>query len=188
MRNEITVTLVGWAATKPREIVGDGVAWTTFRLATTPRRYDTGSGQWSDGRTEWVTVKAFRELARNIATSVHKGEPVVAVGRLRTEEWEGENGLRTSLVLDAVAVGHDLSRGGSTFVRRVHVAESGDPARRADGGASAAGEPGGVGTSRGGTTDDDPWATDDAEPVAAGEPGASDGPEVPAEDRELVRS
>lgn len=145
MSNDLEVTVVGWAATTPREIVGDGTPFTSFRLATTPRRYDTRLAAWTDGRTEWFTVKAFRETALNVAASIHKGEPVVVHGRLRSEEWAGDNGPRTSLVIDVIALGHDVTRGRSSFVRRVHVGGAGPE----DGGAPQ--EP-----------VDDPWATDGA--------------------------
>ena len=137
------VTVVGWAATTPREITGR-VPFTSFRIATTPRYYDNSRGAWTDGHTEWLTVKVFRDVALNVAASVKKGEPVVVHGRLRTEEWESENGPRSGLVLEASALGHDLTRGRALFVRTVHavpVEEAGD--------APAAG-----------TGGEDPWATD----------------------------
>ena len=52
----LTVTVVGWAATTPREITGDGVPYTSFRLAATPRWFDSRAGAWTDGQTEWITV------------------------------------------------------------------------------------------------------------------------------------
>lgn len=120
--NGLMVTVVGWAASTPKEVVGEGVAFTSFRLATTPRYFDNRAGEWTDGRTEWITVKAFRDVAFNVAASVHKGEPVIVHGRLRTEEWVAESGPRTGLVLDVTALGHDLTRGTAMFARRVHVA------------------------------------------------------------------
>ncbi|KGM10137.1 single-stranded DNA-binding protein [Cellulomonas bogoriensis] len=121
MTNGVTITVVGWAATDPREVVGEGVPFTSFRVASTPRRYDARAGAWQDGRTEWFTVKAFRDTAVNVAGSVRKGDPVVVHGRLRTEEWDTESGPRTGLVVDAGAVGHDLSRGTAVFTRRTHA-------------------------------------------------------------------
>jgi single-strand DNA-binding protein len=119
--NGLMVTVVGWAATTPREIVGDGVPFTSFRVATTPRYFDGRRGAWADGRTEWITVKAFRDAAFNVAASISKSDPVIVHGRLQTEEWVGENGPRTTLVVEANAVGHDLTRGIAKFARRVRV-------------------------------------------------------------------
>ena len=119
--NGLMVTVVGWAATTPREIVGDGVPFTSFRVATTPRYFDGRKGAWADGRTEWITVKAFRDAAFNVAASISKSDPVIVHGRLQTEEWVGETGPRTTLVVDASAIGHDLTRGTAKFARRVRV-------------------------------------------------------------------
>ena len=127
--SDILITAVGWAATGPREIHGDGVPYTDFRLAHTARRFD--GERWVDGRTVWFTVKAFRDLARNVAESVHKGQPVVVQGRLRTETWTGPTGERTTNVLEAVAVGHNLSWGTGTFGRRVYRSPAEDAAPEA---------------------------------------------------------
>ena len=154
--NGLMVTVVGWAASTPREVVGDGVPYTSFRVATTPRWFDNRQGAWTDGRTEWITVKAFRDVAFNVAASIRKGDPVLVQGRLRTEEWAGENGPRTTLVLDAHALGHDLTRGRTSFARSVHVVS----------GTAAGGEDGTAEQGAGSDTCDlaDPWATDLASP------------------------
>ncbi len=170
----LMVTVVGWVATPPKEVGGGGVPYTSFRLATIPRRFDSRAGGWTDGRTEWITVKAFRDVAFNVAASVRKGDPLLAHGRLQTEEWEGENGPRTSLVLEASALGHDLTRGRTVFARTVRV-----PSGEAEG--TPAGAPGDPGTGRIGV--EDPWSTDGAPPDEDAVPGEH-GPvsEVPADD------
>lgn len=162
----MVVTVVGWAATTPREVVGDGVPFTSFRLASTPRHFDTRQGCWVDGRTEWVTVKAFRDSAFNVAASVHKGDPVLVHGRLQTQEWQSETGPRTTLVLEATALGHDLTRGTAIFARRLHVTgeqRTGGASAAGDGGADDAPDEDGSAEETvptGATTDDtDPWAT-----------------------------
>lgn len=167
--NGLMVTVVGWAASTPREVTGDGVPYTSFRVATTPRRYDTRQGAWTDGRTEWITVKAFRDVAFNVAASVRKGDPLVVHGRLRTQEWVSENGPRTDLVLDASALGHDLSRGRGSFARSVHVGQS------AGSDVTAAGEV------------EDPWATDGGTPEDTdGDGDAAGGGEVSAAARSVT--
>jgi single-strand DNA-binding protein len=51
--------------------------------------------------------------------SLQLGDPVVVHGRLYTRDWtDDQGGRRTSYELDAVAVGHDLSRGVGKFARR----------------------------------------------------------------------
>ncbi|MDN4479275.1 single-stranded DNA-binding protein [Demequina sp. SYSU T00039] len=118
--NELQVTVVGWAATDVRLTVGkNGAAVASFRLASTPRYFDRARGEWVDGSTEWFTVRAFRGSAILIKQSVEKGQPVLVTGRMRTNLWESEKGPRTDLVIDATAVGHDLTRGFATFTRAV---------------------------------------------------------------------
>ena len=122
MSNGITATVVGWIATAPRQVIGpSGVAFTSFRMASTPRYFDRAAATWADGRTEWITVKVFRDAAFNVAASLHKGDPVIVTGRLATSEWESDNGPRTDLVLEATALGPDVTRGTCIFARTVHI-------------------------------------------------------------------
>ena len=154
--NALQVTVVGWAASTPREVTGNGTPYTSFRLATTPRRYDNRQGGFVDGRTEWLTVKAFRDAAFTIAVSIRKGQPVIAHGRLLTEEWTGQDGTRTGLVLEAVAVGHDLTRGRADFVRSVRASTSDD---RTGAGSAPEGQDGPANLDEA-PDEDDPWALD----------------------------
>ncbi|MGV8976653.1 MAG: single-stranded DNA-binding protein [Cellulomonas sp.] len=125
--NELTLTLVGWLGTEPRHYPGINGAtpFTTFRMASTRRWFDRDKGVWADGRTEWFTVKSWRSAARNVAESLRKGDPVVVHGRLSSEEWSGPDGSRTALVLDAIAIGPDLSYGSARYSRTVHGSGSG---------------------------------------------------------------
>lgn len=116
--NDLIMTINGWVATEPSQHVGPtGARLTSFRMASTSRFYDREKGEWTDGRTEWFTVKVFRSAAITVANSIHKGQPVVVHGRFRTAEWEGEEGTRVDLVIDATSVGHDLTRGTAEFTR-----------------------------------------------------------------------
>ena len=99
----------------------------SFRVASTRRYYDGGKGRWADGSTTWLTVVCYRSLAQHVASSVQKGDPVVAVGQLRTQTWtrqDGSPGQRE--VLEAVALGHDLARGTSAFRRTQRSADAAD--------------------------------------------------------------
>lgn len=116
--NDLTMTVTGWVATDPRHVVGPtGTSLTSFRLASTSRYFDRDKGVWADGNTEWFTVRTFRSAAITIMNSIEKGQPVMVQGRLRTHQWDAESGPRTDLVLDAVSVGHDLTKGVATFTR-----------------------------------------------------------------------
>jgi single-strand DNA-binding protein len=117
--NDTMVTVVGNVATNVdyRESAAGGMA--RFRFAVTPRRYDRQSGSWTDGHTSFYTVIAWRSLAINLAGSVSVGEPLLVHGRLKVREEERDGQRRTSVEIDAVAVGHDLTRGTAAFRRVV---------------------------------------------------------------------
>jgi single-strand DNA-binding protein len=115
--NEPTVTLQGWVGNEivHRETPQGGVAH--FRVGTTPR-IRRRTGEWVDGPTSWFSVTCWRALADHVRDSVRKGEPVLVHGRLRTDVWKREDGQSSvSYVVEATYVGHDLSRGTSSFVR-----------------------------------------------------------------------
>lgn len=119
---ETNVTVTGVVATDPRAVVLDEtLRITNFRLASTSRRRDR-SGQWVDGHTTWFTVTCWRGLAANVADSIGKKDRVVVRGRLRSQDWTAQDGTqRSTLEIEADAVGHDLSFGTSTFTRTRRV-------------------------------------------------------------------
>ncbi|RFA22100.1 single-stranded DNA-binding protein [Subtercola boreus] len=115
-----TIALTGVVATTPRHVTtGDGLAITSFRLASSQRRYDRQQNTWVETGTNWYTVTAFRQLASNLAASVNKGDRVVAAGRLRIREWENSEKSGMTVEVEAESVGHDLAWGNSEFRRSV---------------------------------------------------------------------
>jgi single-strand DNA-binding protein len=93
-----------------------GTDYIKFRLGTT-RRIQR-DGEWVDGDTTWVSVRCYRQLAVNANFSLQKGDPIVVVGRLRVETWVTDAGVqRENTVLDADAIGHDLTWGTSRYRR-----------------------------------------------------------------------
>ncbi|MEU6368333.1 single-stranded DNA-binding protein [Streptomyces sp. NPDC046931] len=115
--NETTVCVVGNVATQPVYRESPAGPTARFRLAVTARYLDREKNAWTDGHTNFFTVWTRRSLATNVAASVAVGDPLVVQGRLkvRTEQRDGQGWL--SADLDAVAIGHDLSRGTSAFRR-----------------------------------------------------------------------
>ena len=115
----------GFVATRPRHLVTeDGLPITSFRLVTTRRRFNRQTSAWESVDTNWYTVSAFRQLARNVASCVTKGDPVIVSGRLSVREWEGERSGVT-VEIEADAVGHDLGWGNSSFSRTVERGSAG---------------------------------------------------------------
>ena len=114
------LTLTGLVATPPRHLVtGEGLPITSFRLASTQRRYDRGSQKWIDGETNWFTVTCFRQLAINAVHSIEKGQRIVVTGKLRVRDWANGDRVGTSVEVDAEALGHDLAWGTSVFTRSI---------------------------------------------------------------------
>lgn len=114
------ITLTGLVATEPRHITTtEGLPITTFRLASTQRRFDRSQERWIDGDTNWYTIAAFRHLAVNSSGSLKKGERVVVTGRLRIRDWTSGERVGTSIEVEADAIGHDISWGTSVFTRSI---------------------------------------------------------------------
>ena len=123
------ISVTGLVATTPRHLVtSDGLPITSFRLASTQRRYDRGEGRWVDGDTNWFTVTAFRQLATNVVGSIAKGQRVVVAGRLRVRDWQTDEKHGTSVEIDADALGHDLSWGTAVFTGTISSALAAAPA------------------------------------------------------------
>jgi single-strand DNA-binding protein len=114
------VTVVGNVLTAPewRRTTQSNALVANFKVASTARRLDRESGRWVDGNSLRVRVNCWRKLAEGVASSVMVGDPVVVVGRMYTRDWtDSEGNHRTLYELEAVAVGHDLSRGRGKFAR-----------------------------------------------------------------------
>lgn len=112
------ITLTGLVATTPRHLTtSEGLAITSFRLASSQRRFDRASNRWVDGDTNWYTVSNFRSLAENTATSVSKGDRVIVTGKLRIRDWENTDRSGTTVEVEAEALGHDLSWGIASYTR-----------------------------------------------------------------------
>ncbi len=119
------LTLTGLIATTPRHIVtAEGLAITSFRLASQQRRYDKQTQAWADADTNWYTVTAFRELAINSAKSLNKGDRVVTVGRLKVKDWTNDDRSGTTVEVEAESLGHDLHWGTTEYQR---VSRSDEP-------------------------------------------------------------
>ena len=115
-----SITLTGFVATPPRHIVtSGGLPITSFRMATTQRRFDRAKNAWVDGDTNWYTITTFRQLALNAATSIKKGERVIVSGKLRIRDWANGEKTGTTIEIDADSVGHDLAWGSTLFSRTV---------------------------------------------------------------------
>jgi single-strand DNA-binding protein len=126
------VTFLGFVATEPKiRMVKDGIPVANMRVGSTARKLDRETGEWRDGETSFYSVSCWRSLANNAATCLHKGQPVIVAGKLRTDRYEDREGrMRTEVEVEAETIGFDLNRGTAHFTRN---ARSTDPAATARG-------------------------------------------------------
>jgi single-strand DNA-binding protein len=142
MTDSITVT--GVVGSDPRlHVTTQGLAITSFRLASTRRYFDRAKGTWEDGDTNWYTVSGFRQLAHNTVASVAKGERVVVHGRLRLRAWESGEKSGLAVEIEADSIGHDLAWG-TTKLTKVRIGRdaASDDEPTTEGGAEPGGWPG----------------------------------------------
>jgi single-strand DNA-binding protein len=100
------LSVTGLVATTPRHLVTqDGLPITSFRLASSQRRFDRSQNRWIDGETNWFTVTAFRQLAINSSSSVNKGDRIVVAGKLRVRDWDNGERAGTSVEIEADSIG-----------------------------------------------------------------------------------
>lgn len=112
------ITVVGNVAADPEErSTPSGASVARFRIASTVRRRDRETGEWSDAYTNFYTVTAWDALGANAAASLRKGERAIVVGRLKLRTWEKEGRQGQEAEITADAVGHDLRWGTSGFRR-----------------------------------------------------------------------
>ncbi len=111
------ITVIGNVVSPPSRNRTQNGSVTNFRVAATERRFDSATQGWVDGSTFFVDVECWGELGGNVSHSISKGDPVVVVGAIRTDEWESEQGRRSRPQIKAEAVAPNLARGVADFRR-----------------------------------------------------------------------
>ena len=110
MTGEPAITIVGNLTADPElRFTPSGAAVANFTVASTPRTFNRNSNEWDDGETLFMRCSVWREAAENIAESLHKGDRVLATGRVVSRSWEDkEGGKRTSIEMQVDEVGPSL--------------------------------------------------------------------------------
>lgn len=181
------ITLVGNLVAAPElRYTPGGAAVTNFRVASTPRRYDSQSGQWVDGEALFLTCNIWRAAAENVANSLNKGDRIIVTGRLRQRTYDTREGeRRTVFEVEADEVGPSLKY--ATCLTEKNPRNNTGPGQHQGGnnsnntgpGNNNHGAPGGGAQqgsfgNQGAIPDDDPWST--APPTGS---GTDDGSEPP---------
>ena len=114
---ETMITVVGNVVDSPRKARVNNGSVTNFRVASTPRRFDSTAQRFVDGETFFVDVECWGDLSDHVSGSVSAGDPVVVLGAISTSEWETDAGRRSKPRIRARVVGHNLHRGISRFTK-----------------------------------------------------------------------
>ena len=83
----------------------DGTTLAKVSLSSSGRQQDKQTGQWSDGPAVYWNCTAWRQLAHNITTSLHKGDQVIALLRARMVEYDSADGTHNRTIqwtIDAI--------------------------------------------------------------------------------------
>jgi single-strand DNA-binding protein len=114
------ITLRGFVTAEPkfRQTTQTATPVAEIRVGSTPRRLNRETGEWQDAPTSYYTVKCWRRLAINAASSLSKGDMVVIRGRFYMNQWtDSQQRPRATLEIEADSLGHDLAYGWSHFLR-----------------------------------------------------------------------
>jgi single-strand DNA-binding protein len=126
---ETPIHLIGNIVNDPiRRRVGEQEL-TKFRMASNSRRR-TDEGTWEVSNTLYLTVTCWGALASGVGGSLLKGDPVVVVGTLYTDEYKDRDQNNRSVVeVKALSVGPDLTRciARISTPRRSSLAEASGP-------------------------------------------------------------
>ncbi len=138
------VTIVGNLVEDPElRFTSGGQGMAKLRVACNRRWQDRASGEWRE-ETSFFGVTCWRELAENVANSLHKGARVVVSGRLQQRSWETPDGDKRSVVeIQADEVGPSLrwATAEVTRVRREGGGEFAPASAAAPAAAAPASEP-----------------------------------------------
>ena len=116
--SEIPITVFGNVVSDVRSIsTRTGATLSSFRMAVNNRKFSKTTNTWIDLDTTYLTVNCWRQLGDHVLVSVKRGDPVLVAGRLRVRDWSTEDKSGTVVEVEAMSVGHDLSRGTATFSR-----------------------------------------------------------------------
>jgi single-strand DNA-binding protein len=148
--NETQLTITGNLVDDPElRFTPSGQAVARFRIASTPRYREAGSGEWKDGDPLFLTCVAWRQLAENTAETLHRGARAIVTGRLRQRSYEAQDGSkRTVYEVECDEIGASLLRATAKITKATRTS-TGNGGRGQDAAADSG-------------SDTDPWASEPA--------------------------
>ncbi|GHT15734.1 single-stranded DNA-binding protein 3 [Endomicrobiia bacterium] len=92
-----SVIIVGRLTRDPelrRTVTGKAVC--SFDIAISGRMKDPVTGDWKDAEPTFVPIIVWNNQAERCGERLKKGLPVYVEGRLKTNKWEGKDGIKRS--------------------------------------------------------------------------------------------
>jgi single-strand DNA-binding protein len=111
-----TRTITGNLAADPEVVKAGSVSITKVRVIENTGEYRGGKFVAHDTPTSHF-VEARFELGENAAATLHKGDAVIVVGKEHTNSWGDEGAKQYGRVIEADAIGVDLSRATAAITR-----------------------------------------------------------------------
>ena len=110
MAGETNITVVGNVVNDPElRFTPSGAAVANFRVASTPRRYNSQTNSWEDQEALFLTCNVWRQAAENVAETLSKGMRVIVNGNLRQRSYQNKDGEnRTVYEIEVDEVGPSL--------------------------------------------------------------------------------
>lgn len=108
--NETHLTIRGRLTNDPElRFTPSGAAVANFTIASNARTFDRLANEWKDADATFWRCAAWRDMAENVAESLTRGIAVVAVGVVKSRDYETKDGeKRTSLEVEIEGIGPDL--------------------------------------------------------------------------------
>lgn len=171
-QGDTPITIVGNLVADPElRYTTQGAAVASFRVASTPRRYNSQTNQWEDGEALFLQCSVWRQAAENVAETLTKGMRVIVSGRLRQRSYETREGERRWVFeVDVDEVGPSLKFATATVTKASRGGQGGGSnygggsgarggQQRSNAGGGRGGFSGGYQQPQGGSRDNDPWSS-----------------------------
>lgn len=110
MAQETQITVIGNLVDDPElRFTPSGAAVSNFRIASTPRKFNSQTNEWEDGDALFLSCSVWRQTAEHVAESLRKGDRTIVVGRLKQRSYEDREGVkRTVFECEVEEVGPSL--------------------------------------------------------------------------------
>lgn len=118
--NGIPITIIGNVTADPElRYTQAGLPVANFTIAHTKRTFDRAANEWKDGEPVFLRTSAWRELGEHVATSIVKGQRVIATGELVQRKYIDSNTQqeRTVTELELDEIGPSLKFGTTMFTK-----------------------------------------------------------------------